>query len=84
MLGHLNYIGLTAEKRDEVAAKARTQIKAALSNPALTEEQRAVLQERLTRLNQWAAGSLPSSATLRASQNQTVSVAEGVSVGEKV
>jgi hypothetical protein len=84
MLGHLNYLGLSEEKRDETAAKARAQIKAALSSPTITAEQRAVLQERLTHLNKWAAGALPSSATVRTPQNQTVSVSEDVSVAEKV
>jgi hypothetical protein len=84
MLGHLNYLDLAPEKRSEAAEKARTQLRAALSNPALTEEQRTLLQERMVRLNQWVSGDLPSSATVRTPQSHTVGVDEAISVGVKV
>ena len=50
MLGHLNYLDISPEKRAEAAAKARDQLRAAIMNPAITAEQRADLQARLTKL----------------------------------
>ena len=84
MLGHLNYLDISPEKRAEAAAKARDQLRAAIMNPAITAEQRADLQARLTRLNQWAAGTLPSSASTRTPQNHSVGLDETVELTEKV
>ena len=59
MLGHLNYLDLTPESRAEAATKARATLRAALANPTTTQEQRVLIQERISVLNQWALGTLP-------------------------
>lgn len=56
-----NYLDLTEEQRREGARVARNRIRSALANPLLTPEQSLMLQEQLTKIDQWEAGTLPSS-----------------------
>lgn len=77
-LGRITYLDLTEEQRREGAARSRAQIKALLSNPALTADQRKALQDRLAHLRLWEAGKLPGPT------NHVVQATETVTVKEKV
>ena len=70
-LGRVTYLDLTEEQRREGAARAKARLKAMLANPALTEEQRVSLQDQMTRLRMWEAGTLPTG-------NHVVEIAETV------
>jgi len=55
----LSYLNIPEARRREMGSKALQRVYEALHDPMLSEEQRGRMQERIERLNQWVAGTLP-------------------------
>jgi hypothetical protein len=54
----ISYLEIPLEIRQRAANQAREQLRAALANPFLAQEQRDVLSHQLNRLDHWERGSL--------------------------
>lgn len=79
---HLTYRDIPADQRQKGAAEARTRIVTLLSNPFLTPEQRAALDEQRTRIDLWEKGALPEARKPTAhviQVNDTARVGDGLS-----
>jgi hypothetical protein len=72
---HKNYLSIPTARRKATASKSLTQLREALGNPTLTEDQRSAVIERIERVNKWAAGTLPS-------HEHHVEISESVDVEE--
>jgi hypothetical protein len=75
-MGHnrLTYLDIPESRRRATAGQALGRLKDALGNPALTVEQATAVRNKITRLNQWAAGKLGT--------DYSVEIAEEVEVSE--
>lgn len=49
----INYLSLTPEQRKRGADKQRESLRALLASPVITEEQRQLVQQRLSYVKQW-------------------------------
>jgi len=74
-VNHKNYLSIPTVRRRATASKSLAQLRDSLGNPVLTEEQRANVLERINRINQWAAGTLPTN-------DHRVEIAEDVNVDD--
>lgn len=81
-LGRVTYLDLTPEQRREGSVKARTRLKALLSNPMLTPDQRAALRVRMDELRLWEAGTLHTSR--QSVRHHVVKLDEVVPVKEEI
>jgi hypothetical protein len=73
---HMSYRDLPSPVRKIVAGKAIRQARESLSNPTLTPEQVAKVQERITRLQQWTNGTIPAPTAHEVTVDETVGVKE--------
>jgi len=58
MIIRQNYLNLSPDLRKEGARLVRERIKATLSDPNLSQEQKQQLKERLHKLSAWEGGTL--------------------------
>jgi hypothetical protein len=59
MVRHYTYQDIPIGKRRLAANRVREQVRQALTNPFLAEDQKSILHYQLDRITQWEHGSLP-------------------------
>jgi hypothetical protein len=58
-VGHLTYLDLSPEQRQQAAGRARERLRSHLANPFMTADQAKLLQEQAEKIDRWEAGLLP-------------------------
>jgi hypothetical protein len=61
-IGHISYDQIPQQVRALAAARARQQIRTAMTNNFLTPQQHAFLQERLVVIDKWEQGQIKTAA----------------------
>jgi hypothetical protein len=57
-VGHLTYLDLTPDQRQEGARAAREQVRKLMANPFLTADQQKILSDRVMHIDKWENGQL--------------------------
>jgi hypothetical protein len=57
-VSHITYLNLTLKQRKAAATRVREQIRTALANPFLADNQRMTLQAQIERITHWERGTL--------------------------
>jgi hypothetical protein len=59
MIKHISYLQLNPRVRAQAAERARTQLRAVLTNTVMTPESAAMVNKRLADLDLWEHGKMP-------------------------
>jgi hypothetical protein len=83
MIKHLSYKDLSQDQRTKGAEKLRDQLRAMLSTPLLSDDQRVAIFAKLAEVSKWERGELEASPSpSNISKDHSVDVTENVAVIE--